>query len=59
MDTRYLRRLESMYNIISNFIEFRKDDIGTQLKRERILDNLKFLKGLINYITDFDRCIIV
>jgi hypothetical protein len=51
--------LDAMYNIISKFHRFHNDSIGDQDRRERILNNLKFLKRLTDRIIFFNMCTIV
>lgn len=56
IDNNYGGQLEDMYNTISKFHEFNKEDIKGELQRERILNNLKFLKGLTNKVIYFNSC---
>jgi len=59
-DNEVVKHLTNMYDLIFKLERFnRQKSINDEFRRERILSNLKYLKGLINYTTDFKRCDIV
>ncbi len=55
----YINNLESIFDIVSKYKRYNKDTISDQFRRERILENLKFLKNLSNKIIYYTFCRIV